>query len=66
MGLPGKASFEADPAMKEDYSDLLPNPPLDPTAWRGAQFRRLRNAAEAGDTDAAASARAGHGRGAPE
>jgi hypothetical protein len=50
----------------EDYSDLLPNPPQDPTAWRGAQFRRLRNAATTGDDDTAGSASAGHGRRAPE
>jgi len=29
---------------KEDYSDLMPNPPADPTAWRGAVLRRFRNA----------------------
>lgn len=66
MGWARKALFKADPTMKEDYSDLSPNPPEDPTAWRGARFRRLRNAATAGDANAAASARAGHGRGAPE
>jgi DNA-binding ferritin-like protein len=31
-------------APKEDYSDLMPNPPDDPTAWRGALLRRFRNA----------------------
>lgn len=43
-----------DPATlnTEDYSDLMPNPPEDPTAWRGALFRRLRNAAASGSTDA--------------
>ena len=39
--------FDAIPALEEDYSDLLPNPPADPTAWRGAQFRAWKNAATA-------------------
>lgn len=34
---------DAGVAPLEDYSDLLPNPPDDPTAWRGALFRRQRN-----------------------
>jgi hypothetical protein len=38
------ALFDAVPATEEDYSDLSPNPPDDPTAWRGAQFRTRRNA----------------------
>lgn len=55
-----------DKAPSEDYSDLSPNAPPDPDAWRGAQFRRLRNAAIAGDNAASDCAYAGHGRGAPE
>lgn len=30
-------------SSKEDYSDLMPNPPEDPTAWRGVMLRRLHN-----------------------
>lgn len=29
--------FDTVPAIKEDYSDLLPNPPEDPTSWRAAR-----------------------------
>lgn len=50
----------------EDYSDLLPNPPEDAFAWRGAQFRQLRNVAAADGEDSPVSGRAGHGRGAPK
>ena len=33
-------------ATSEDhYTDLLPNPPKDPTAWRGVLIRQQRNGA---------------------
>lgn len=36
--------FDKNSAPVEDYSDLLPNAPPDPTSWRGEQFRQMQNA----------------------
>ena len=40
------AATAATAATSEDhYTDLLPNPPKDPTAWRGVLMRQQRNGA---------------------
>ncbi len=54
LAIPESSDSAAGP--KDDYSDLLPNPPDDPTAWRGAVLLQLRNDTEASKSPFAAFA----------